>query len=270
MIKYKKESGLLFGFGLVFCAISLTFFVSILINSTLWYCFRHYETTHFLSKFFVDTSYIFQSYLLWLLLFIRLVFVFKDTVHELSPVLKRSATFMFIIGAIILIGLSLAYTFTNPFDIEWKISLISLCIFSSSISVYLSFLFIYKLVQVFKGMEQTRFMPKRSGIDDPLLNPIAKNTILTLFSVPFTALIFVSALPGVAGKDDFYVYSYVFLLDGFSNFICIMYSYDIFERYYKCCCSCIDKKCKTICFKINATKVESEFEIKHDYQLLDI
>ena len=121
LINYRKtmKNKCLFYFGILYCFIALIFFMAVIPYATLWFCFRSIEREYLEVKGAVDTAYFLQAYLLWLLLFVRIYFVFHDTSHKLNRFLVISFILLFIIGAFLLIGVSIIYTLITPWEKLW-------------------------------------------------------------------------------------------------------------------------------------------------------
>merc|ERR1712228_168266 len=91
-----------------------------------------------------------------------------------------------------------------------------------------------------------------------LLKAITKTTILALTSFLISAAM--SLIVCLVGSSDYedksldIVLSLLVIMDIYSNFICVVLTYSMFDKQYRCLCGCIDVKCRNCLFRIALSK----------------
>eukprot|EP01084_Bolivina_argentea_P278811 476479_1 len=185
--------------------------------------------------------YAIQTYTLWIVLFTRIFFVFKDTVYKLSSCTKYSVIIFFV--SVLVLG-SIATMFDKSQSVDNLIAVFELFL-SICFCTWLSCLFLYKLFKVFSNSEK--------GSDDVLLSIIIKQSLLAVISIGmtlFTILTFImAAITGHAWASFV-----VFLCDQYTNAICVVLGYSCFDSYYKKFCF----RCHNGCTKIFCCSVVVE------------
>ena len=109
--------------------------------------------------------------------------------------------------------------------------------------ISLLILFIVKLINVYTRLSN----------DDELISAITKTTILTLASVSFTfivpiAIIFVNTIQNET--VSVLIGSIVSSLDMFTNFLCVMLSFNYFDNLYLMICGRMHNLCKLCWYRI--------------------
>ena len=192
--------------------------------------------------------YLLQLYCLWLTLFIKLYYVFKDSIYSLSSCTIRLFITFFIFSPITMwIILNLSISFSEDGRTGW-IAFLSFAIFS----VLLSYLFIHKLFKLFRDTQKLNPISK--------MNP--KNNILSTMTRT-TILAIISLILSILSPVILYVYypsmHYNFLslinyqlpmMDIYTNFICVILTYGPFTKHYVVLCGICDLQCKKCLFKM--------------------
>eukprot|EP01084_Bolivina_argentea_P078804 143009_1 len=244
----------LFYFGLMFGFISMSL-IPLSIRNILMVCYHNvlpiYSHQHLVSWFGI--LYFIQLYLLWLILFIRLHTVTCDGAYQLNKYTFITFKIIFLlcpIISIIYIIYSVIHEITaktandHQSHLFLNISLMSLLmIFGAVIPIILTFLFISKLMQIYKDSKQCMsFFDQKKY--QRLIPVITRNTILAIISVSITILTIISFFIHVV------ISCYMGLFNIYSNFICIMFAYKCFHKAYNKICSPLDTKCRNFCMEI--------------------
>eukprot|EP01084_Bolivina_argentea_P257203 433263_1 len=190
-----------------------------------------------------------QTYWLWLVLFLRLKYVFNGSTYSLSKCTIRtySIIFIFIPFATPFYLLILWFAQDAAYTLILLISFAFVIVFSCS----LAFTFVFKLIQVFKSTDHELTV---NGKNNKLLSIITKTTILATVSLAMTILSPLSL--GFGYYAIVYDHSEAMcelgasllalftLLDVYTNYLCILVSYNCFHKTYAFICSKCDQKCK--------------------------
>ena len=236
----KRSPACLFYLGLLFLIVSsITLFLW-----TFLFIFICYPLEgDFIISLMATLCYaIFQFYLLWLVMYIRLYSVFKESVHRISKCTNTCMVVLFILLPILMYALIVIFFHfdqTGTGKSIWFAFLIF-----AAVSLLFSLLFIGKL---YKIQRHSNVASKES----PVMIAMTKTIILALFS--FSVSVFVAII-------SYFLYDYktkylsmwilnalLIILDIYSNFICVALSYSIFNEQYTKCCGRIDEKCRK-CF----------------------
>ena len=183
--------------------------------------------------------YCIQTYCLWIILFLRLYFVFIDSIYTLHKCTIYIFGFVFILMPFFAVSLFLPFIMVS---IRWILSFVTFSI-TIFISLGISLLFLCKLQIVYKSMINC------VTHNDELLSIITKNTILVIISITFSLINFTQLLLTAMQWDQLVVNirNFTFLLDAYTNFICIMLTYKLFESHYQFLCGRLDKNCQKCC-----------------------
>ena len=246
---HAKPAAILSYSGLSFFSIiTLTMFIQILCISDL--CHRGYiHKTYFI---LFNELYSTQAVLLLMLWFIRINFVFNDTAFKSSKLSQIGFSIIVLFGLISTASLH-ASGLNETHKNLWV--LLSLCVYSLYIIevIYLSVLFGIKLYQIYgknkngtKGTDKLVFM----------ITKIAILNFVSLF-ITFLAAMTVAAFgtgdaqigDGVPIFVEFNAH-FMILLDTFTNFMCVVLSYNYYGKYYKKICGCLHNRCSQCCYKI--------------------
>ena len=90
--------------------------------------------------------------------------------------------------------------------------------------------------------------------NDKFLSSMTKTTILTIISIFFSLLVPISGLFAQ-------IHVLVLLLDIYTNFICVLLTYSIFDKQYRKCCGFCDSNFKKCVFKVG-TETTKASQIK--------
>eukprot|EP01084_Bolivina_argentea_P119584 212004_1 len=174
-----------------------------------------------------------QNYCLLSSFFLRLYHVFKGTTFALSSTTIRTFQIQFIILLIILLvalitARLIAVVFWYMFVLYYLMTII--------LTISMTTLFINKLVKSYKNI----------NTDEGLIDMITKTFMLSQMSLFITIMVPVIAI----FVSDIYLRQLIMLLDLYTNFLCIVFSYGTFLKYYMKMCGFCHVKCKIICYKI--------------------
>ena len=257
----KKPGKPLFIIGLIFFIISLF----TLLNALLYDIF--YLVCMELDEYegpIYHTSYFCQIYTLWLTLFFRLYFVFRDSQYRLSRVAVAIYVFCFVSVAMAIIPMYFV------FDLNDAESYITLPYVALSILFNFGLMigFLYKLSQLLTDMqlsgtqELSAERPNKNVID-PLLITMTKNTLLAVISISCTFLVIIVLIYLYIRNDGEYkkhsiteefILEFAILVDIVSNFICVLLSYHFFDfEYQKVCKLCNNRLLKALHIEITKT-----------------
>ena len=181
--------------------------------------------------------YCLQVYFLWLILFLRLIHVFKSSAYKISCFTEnilRSILFLVPIVAIC--------AFMPFFDSNARVIIAAILMVTSAVlCIFITGIFTYKLYKIYNNLKLN---------DDSLLTIITKNTLLALISVISTILnsiVLVFAWNNTDNIPLWYFKDTCFVAEMYTNFICILFTYQYFNEYYLTFCGCMDRKCKSCC-----------------------
>ena len=188
--------------------------------------------------------YCFQMYFLWAISVLKLRIVFRNTIYRLSSFSIIILKALFIIEPIFIIILN----YVPLIMIIENIVILIGFLFSISFSLFVSGLFIYKLICLYKmnKIESNLSSSGRTSIDKQILPIITKTSILFLISISFTTLSLISL---IIHQQINNIYTFIFkdfliLMDMFTNVICVMMTFRLFNNPYKLLCGIIDNKCQ--------------------------
>eukprot|EP01084_Bolivina_argentea_P288727 495614_1 len=269
---------LLYIFALSFSSISTIYLMTITSLHFLWHIFYCYEV---LGKdddkypieiirpvrHFNWVSYGVHAILLWIVLFLKLFYVFQGTQYQIQ---KWIIIFFVIIFFIQISFWTVAWSFAVLMDDHGKTELethenrIQHAIFSINIiaSISLTSLFVFKLVRLYQLAQQ--FDRKQ---DNDLLSPMVKVTILTIFALPSSFILAIFRFNDNAVFIDKWSFSFwTFVLDAFTNQFVAMLTFTTFHSWYNRLCGIVDIKCKSCCH-LMITKQGSK--TKHETNLAE-
>ena len=168
----KKPSKLLFYPGLIFFIFS-SFALVAAVRNAMGICFHGTDTNYleFDHWIYFIIFYGIQTYLLWLILFLRLKYVFEGSMYQLSKLTVRLHVVIFVFIPIATPCLLLLLSYIKS-ELIYTILLLAIFVFIILFSMSLSILFIYKLLHVFKINCQQN--------SSKLLKTISKSTILAI------------------------------------------------------------------------------------------
>eukprot|EP01084_Bolivina_argentea_P172358 298567_1 len=186
-----------------------------------------------------------QIYLLWLVMFIKLYYVFKESRYALSKCTVRSFIALFIILPFIMfiaviIGISMSGA-----------TGVILLLLYATFSGILSYLFVYKLVKIYKDTQQF----DESGVINPnnrILSTITRASLLAFISFSFSLInpiVSYIVYDEESYFDDF-ISAVIMLMDIYTNVICVILTYGPFTTQYMTCCGVCDKQCKICLFNM--------------------
>eukprot|EP01084_Bolivina_argentea_P013493 25337_1 len=253
----KRPPRLLFYPGLIFFVFS-SFALLATVRNAMQICFHggtnYMDFNHWI--YFI-IFYGAQTYLLWLVLFMRLHYVFNGSHYALSKFTIRIHIVIFIF-----------IPFATPFYfiVLWLVkgviyTLILLVSFAFIIifSCCLSALFIYKLFQVFKNMETNHVHSRKKLKNNKLLSTITKSTMLAVISLSMTLLTPITLLFGYYAishstnqsitEAGACLLAFCSLFDVYTNLLCILLSYSCFDKTYTKLCGKCDVKCRIFCIE---------------------
>eukprot|EP01084_Bolivina_argentea_P095188 171145_1 len=208
--------------------------------------------------------YGFQYYFLWLVLLLRIYYVFKNTTFAASKCTICIFITIFCSLAICVLILPAGHGILDIGETGWVILIVVLMGLSIIISLAITVLFIYKLHIVSETVKHDR---KGNDIFGAL---IIKNTILALVSMSsfFINMVLFFVIPTFDMTSSLaYIRHFMFLLDSTTNFSCVTLSYQCFEKDYNIFCGWLDRKCTGCCFKQTKDEIQltktSHLSIEH-------
>lgn len=265
----KKTRKILFVSGSIFFVFS-SFGLLATLTNIMSICFHGSDTNYldFHHWIYFIIFYGIQTYFLWLILFLRLKYVFEGSIYKLSKLTVRIHIVIFIFIPIIAPCLLLILSYIKS-NLIYTILLLLLFIFIIIFSMSLSILFIYKLYNVFKINQQHK--------NSKLLQTISKSTILAIISLSLTFLTPITMLMcfysihhsqstnnqrSISMEIATSILAVICLFDVFTNYFCILLSYNCFDKLYGKLCGKFDTKCRQFCIvKIFKHKVKSHKKI---------
>eukprot|EP01084_Bolivina_argentea_P118680 210522_1 len=262
--KNQTLSKMLFITGIIFCIITSIH----LIISTIFYPFVLCDKgdtirsrIKLLGSIYLLTYFVHIN-LFYLILFMKLYFVFRGSAYEMQKSCVRCWIVLFIISPFLYI--SFIY-FIALGTLISAIDILVTWIWGVMIPLCLAMSFIYKLLKVYQSIEKDSSINENVA-DDKILSAITKNAILTMISIPFTVIV-IPVFLSVRSLETMYGMSWVILLDVYTNLICSIFSYELFSKSYLKICGCLDLKCRQCCHRMaNSTKQNDKYQPLKNYQ----
>eukprot|EP01084_Bolivina_argentea_P214677 364433_1 len=230
-----KPAKILYYTGLVF-AVFIIILQSLMLVITLHGCRnegdkKQYE--HAMDAMFL-LFYIFQSYLLSIIVFMTLKYSFRDTAFALS---KRTINKCKVIYVFIPILGICNVMFNNTTIGAIFAAILILVLLSFFISMIV--LFIRKLISIYKNIDA----------DANLIRKITKLTVLSCVSMSLTLLVpiimFIILSTNVRAAIGSSIFFGGVLLDTTTNLLCIVMTYGYFNDYYVKICYCMHNICQS-------------------------
>ena len=240
---------LLFYSGAIFCFLCLAqIIVSILSVST--YC--HYWSIHqifgFLGLFFYGLQYFMLIAILWT----RLYIIFNGSSMELSRCTNASFITIYILSATIIVPTAIFWTNYHELGIIF-VGITAILIVA--LVLFLVTMFVNKLLIVHRNAKQDassdllKVITKTSSLMFISISVTIWNTIMFSLSVLFNSLHY-----------DFPRNLFI-CTDVLTNFICILLTYNYYDKYYQKICGKCDQKCHRLWTNISSKKKDSKLEI---------
>ena len=256
-LKINRPPKWLFYTNLIFILISL-----IVLTQCIIYGLSHCEyiqissdISEIIFNIIFRDLYVIQLYFLWIVLFIRLYYIFIDTPYSLSKLTIRIYSIIFIFAPVltVLISVNDLYTIFIVLGLSGGIF----------ITLSIIILFIFKLIQVYTRYSEYQ---EHQNIDDDndlnlakeenigLLTIITKNTILVIISTLFSLLIlfilimnFIFSVYNVKYGYQEQFLDICLLLDIYITTICLIFQFKYLHQSYEYFCGCIDIVCRYYC-----------------------
>ena len=246
---------ILFIAGIFYTIITFLNCVQYLINGIYWAATCNKYSPALLFSGII--LYVLQTYFLWLILFLRLYIVFRNSAYKLSK-----CTIIFFISMFTILPIA-TFSLFNP-SVQsngWRVYIIAISVFVLSIllSLSISIIFLYKLFIIYKAVQFKS--------DDTFLSLITKNTILVVISISFSVinLVVTALVPDIGYTFSLaFIRHFMFLFDIFTNFICVTLAFQCFDNYYDIFCGLLDKKCQWLCMKM---MLRQDIEMKNAMEL---
>ena len=190
-------------------------------------------------KTMVTQLYAFQTILLCGILYHRLFFIFRGTVHQVSKCTNISfwifytlTTVVFAVRGIVYMRFPEISTITSP--IAFALMLMNI--------IFLDTSFILKLYKAAQSMKSQKMVHNK---DTDFINTITKNSILALISTSLTFVMsFIIALFPVFNAVDWEIMiEIIYIPDVLSNVFCVALTLTYFQPYYDRICGYCHKKC---------------------------
>eukprot|EP01084_Bolivina_argentea_P227751 384698_1 len=185
-----------------------------------------------------------QSFLLLIIFFYKLIHVFMKTQLRVRNTTEKIYKLCFIALPLYAV---LVLCLIFPLQLLQKAPLISMVLFIGCIlsyillSISMIILFTHKLTQTYK----------QSVSDESIITAITKLTLLTTISITFTFIdgILSAAVLGVSTDSKYHIWidilsDYATVLDTFTNFCCVVLTFQSFKRYYIVLCGCCEFGCR--------------------------
>ena len=229
---WKPINCILFYCSQIFILFSISSMITVIIRVIFPYLLDNALIRLFLVIFYGN-----QMSFLYLVLFLRLKMIFHGTSYELSKIVVYIYMILFIILCLIIISLII---FHSQLSILGMLTSSSLLL-STILNINITILFVKKLFQVFKKNNDNN--------NNRIVNIITKTTILAIVSCTFTVLVVVSLILATlfTAYRESIVYPASLLMDSYTNSICVLLSFNVFQSKYDLLCRCLDAKCKSLC-----------------------
>eukprot|EP01084_Bolivina_argentea_P174275 301897_1 len=232
-----KRVGKLYCLGITFAiTTTITFFLYLGLDIC---CILYIPDLVLLIRTILLFMFFIQYWLMLLLYFSTVQHVFIGTEHQLSGNIFNGFIGLLVVSIIAIILVIL----TPPGSSISNFVGILAGVTCTGLMIFLLFLFSSKLLK----------LAKVDSNNARVMSIVAKTTILIMISALLTLLdIIIAGIRGNMPKNHLIGGTYLFIssLDTFTNFFCIMLSYDIFKRYYKKICNCLHKQLSNICLSI--------------------
>ena len=247
--KWKRMKAVYY-IGLVFIIVIISSLISALMDMALT-CENQPAIEYFL--FLGTPLFLFQSFLVLLIPYIRIYIVFKDTTMPLSKCNICFRVTSFVVMAISIVLSSIFFIFDGKSLIGTAIAaFIMLQLVFLGIATMI--LFIRKLMHVY-----------RHSNDEIFIGIITQLSILTLFSVGITLIDVGLVFIFIVEPSLYWILEFPVLLDVITNFWFIMLSFESMNGYYMAICSCLDSRCRRLWKNMVVSKEEQKLaEMSND------
>ena len=252
----KVPSKLFYG-GIIFFIISFLASIAFIIGS-LAKCQNHMIDE--LASIIESMLYVFQILLLIGILYYRCSLIFKDTPFSLHKRTTISFWTFYILTTFILFSASFSFQF-GPGEIA--VIIIALAgVLALGLIIWANIIFISKVYTIFKySNDQT----------EDLTKVVTKTSFLAFISTFITFMTFVvGGIDPVLNNIYWNLFTvWMIMFDVYSNFFCIVLSYDYFDEYYHKLCGKCDTKLRRSCqgcFKqvVDTKNLELEVKLSND------
>ena len=231
--KIKAQRSFVYVGALLFITIFFTF-IAIALRS---YCYS--------VKYIASQAFILQNLFLIGWFFYRLEYIFRGSAYALSKSIITSFVAIYTLFCIYAIVSCILWT-SDVLAFPLVIAGVLTVVFTICLVV----VFIYKLLKIFDRDQ-----------DQNLLMVMRKTAFLVFMS---TSLILLASIFAVI-RERFhsihfiFVHNLIIILDTYTSFLCIFFSFHYFNGYYMKICGCVESKCFRICCK---RYVNSQDEIR--------
>eukprot|EP01084_Bolivina_argentea_P034324 63525_1 len=184
-------------------------------------------------------TYFVQIFFLWIILFLRIYHIFRNSAFDLSKCIIRS----YITAFICALAATIPIYYFFQFDADHFITLPYVAM-SAIFSTAILITFIHRLILVFTNL----------GRDEYLLKSLVKHTILAATSISCTFLVIIVLIilyvkhSGVLSRHSVLeelILELFILIDIVSNFVCILLSYSFFDKIFHKLCGKVNDKVAT-------------------------
>jgi len=188
-----------------------------------------------------------QSVMLCIILFLRLVSIFKDTIFAVSRDL--------IIGFVIYVTVSLLFCFAG-FGVAFSgckpCITIGLLLIGVAVVMYigailtLNGIFVHKLRKIYNAAAADAVNKEKN---ERFVNIITRTTVLTIVSTSFILLynILLFLMGSVHSPVYTVLHDIVFIADLYTNFLSVYWSFAYYHRWYVVFCGLCHRSCFTCC-----------------------
>eukprot|EP01084_Bolivina_argentea_P030399 56347_1 len=181
-----------------------------------------------------------QTMLVLAVLYLRLHFIFKNTMMALSKSITIVLSTYYSVTSTAVI-LSYAAAYSNEYAKVWINSTVSGTLILSLV-IILNGLFVYKMCKIYRLADDTCKNDKFIAIS-------VKTSLLGLISLCTTFLMYFMATVNrslVLSIHLNFVFYLCCIADTYTNFMCILLSYQYFNSYYSYLCGRCDSKCSKL------------------------
>eukprot|EP01084_Bolivina_argentea_P022366 41562_1 len=213
------------------------------VGTVLDICLRGYVHDILFVSF--NEAYTLQASALLMVWFIRLYYVFRSSRFALSSYTKMVYISIFILG---LIFTTIITVHLGPQEGLWLILVQFAYLLYVILVIILSSLFVNKLCRVYRNVDVAAKSNKRSKERYKLIAVVTKISVLNFGSLTITILAAITIIFFIHGNvyAEFIAHFAVFA-DIFTNFLCVILSYNNYKRFYHIVCGCCHNQCITCC-----------------------
>ena len=207
-----------------------------------------------------------QTELLLAIFFMRLYFIFDETVFALSKATIRIYWIIYCLCTLLWVAAAIAFSNFSHRSIASVIIGIAFSMSLITISI-LIILFLYKMTQVYTSVDLENSDPTYIGV-------ITKTSILASISTTLSLLnaivIILEVLPSTRSIHIIFISKLFNVYDVFTNFWCVILSFSDYADWYLKICRGCDSRCVSCWHSIAGLMSEKQTKLRQEIKMSEI